>query len=210
MQHKHWQYLYASKLPTYSCLACGEQGHLLQWPDNGGGLSAGAACKLQQTPKSSRVNVGCLFLSSMALHQASRFRGPCSSHGSRVISPSLNTVLYPSNPWISPTCSLPTRRSRIHSDVVQTNSHDWQLRAAGLSSQSIDTSATSSLAPGSLNSYEDPYTFVPEDYELPAGVLSQVDRTLPAAPEDAFRCIGCTRPECQVRIISLSTVWITV
>lgn len=42
-------------------------------------------------------------------------------------------------------------------------------------------------------------TSVPEDFELGPGVLSPVDRTSPPAPEDAYRCPGCTKPECQVR-----------
>jgi hypothetical protein len=39
---------------------------------------------------------------------------------------------------------------------------------------------------------------VPEDYELAPGELSTIDRTSPAAPEDAYRCPGCTKAECQV------------
>jgi hypothetical protein len=42
---------------------------------------------------------------------------------------------------------------------------------------------------------------VPEAYELPPGVLSSVDRTSPPAAEDAFRCPGCTKQECQVRAL---------
>jgi hypothetical protein len=39
---------------------------------------------------------------------------------------------------------------------------------------------------------------VPEDFELAPGELSTIDRTSPPAPEDAFRCPGCTQAECQV------------
>lgn len=41
--------------------------------------------------------------------------------------------------------------------------------------------------------------FSPEQYQLPPGQLSTVDRTSPALPDDAYKCIGCTRAECQVR-----------
>jgi len=41
-------------------------------------------------------------------------------------------------------------------------------------------------------------TCLPEDFELAPGVLSTVDRTAPPAPEDAYRCPGCTKAECQV------------
>eukprot|EP00882_Tetradesmus_deserticola_P009548 GHRQ01010082.1.p1 GENE.GHRQ01010082.1~~GHRQ01010082.1.p1 ORF type:complete len:591 (+),score=253.76 GHRQ01010082.1:116-1888(+) len=59
----------------------------------------------------------------------------------------------------------------------------------------------------SIASYEDPLVCVPEDYELGPGVLSSVDRTSPAAPEDAYRCIGCTRPECQTDAGCLASPW---
>lgn len=39
---------------------------------------------------------------------------------------------------------------------------------------------------------------VPEDFELPSGVLGAIDRTSPPASEDAYRCPGCTQAECQV------------
>jgi hypothetical protein len=51
----------------------------------------------------------------------------------------------------------------------------------------------------SLSSLEDRLACVPEDYVLPPGVLSDIDRTSPLAPEDTYRCTGCTKPECQVR-----------
>lgn len=53
----------------------------------------------------------------------------------------------------------------------------------------------------SLGSLEESSTLtnVPEDYELPPGVLSSIDRTSPAAPEDAYMCPGCTKAECKVR-----------
>lgn len=39
----------------------------------------------------------------------------------------------------------------------------------------------------------------PEDFQLPPGQLSHVERSKPLAAADAFRCAACTRPECQVR-----------
>jgi hypothetical protein len=50
----------------------------------------------------------------------------------------------------------------------------------------------------SMGSYDE-LTFAPEDFELPPGVLSEVDRGSPPSPDDVFRCPGCTRPECMVR-----------
>lgn len=38
----------------------------------------------------------------------------------------------------------------------------------------------------------------PEDFVLPPGELSVVDRQSDESPEDVFRCPGCTRPACQV------------
>jgi hypothetical protein len=38
----------------------------------------------------------------------------------------------------------------------------------------------------------------PEDLRLESGVLSTVDRQGLKLPEDVFRCVGCTLPECQV------------
>ena len=40
---------------------------------------------------------------------------------------------------------------------------------------------------------------VSEDLELPPGELSNIDRTaFSDAPENVFRCFGCTDPSCQV------------
>lgn len=72
--------------------------------------------------------------------------------------------------------------------------------AASVSSPSTlsDVPAVSLDRSNAQGSFEEPYTFVPEDYELAPGLLSTVNRTAPAAAEDAFKCIGCTKPECQV------------
>lgn len=78
--------------------------------------------------------------------------------------------------------------------------HPHRPSAASVSSQPASSDVP--LAPlesiTSLSSYEDNQKCVPEDFELPAGVVSRVDRISPLAPEDAFRCIGCTNAECQV------------
>jgi len=44
-----------------------------------------------------------------------------------------------------------------------------------------------------------PDVIAPEDFELAPGVLGPVDRETPASPADAYRCVGCTAPECMVR-----------
>lgn len=59
----------------------------------------------------------------------------------------------------------------------------------------------------SLGSIDEVATCVPEEFELPLGVLSTVDRTSPSAPEDAYRCPGCTRPECQTELGCGQNMW---
>lgn len=44
-----------------------------------------------------------------------------------------------------------------------------------------------------------PIVALPEEFQLPSGQLSHVERSKPLAAADAFRCAACTRPECQVR-----------
>lgn len=39
----------------------------------------------------------------------------------------------------------------------------------------------------------------PEDYVLPPGQLSTINHSAPTAPDDVFRCPGCTEAACQVR-----------
>lgn len=41
-----------------------------------------------------------------------------------------------------------------------------------------------------------PKVVAPEDFALPQGRLSPINRTLAAAPEDTFRCVGCIDPAC--------------
>lgn len=50
-------------------------------------------------------------------------------------------------------------------------------------------------------------TCLPEDFELAPGVLSTVDRTAPPAPEDAYRCPGCTKAECQSELGCAQNMW---
>jgi hypothetical protein len=45
---------------------------------------------------------------------------------------------------------------------------------------------------------KEPLLVAPEDFVLPPGELSAVDRSSPPSPADTFRCPGCTVPECQV------------
>ncbi len=45
---------------------------------------------------------------------------------------------------------------------------------------------------------DSPPLCVPEDLQLPPGVLSTITRAAPTRPADVFRCFGCTKPECQV------------
>jgi hypothetical protein len=69
-------------------------------------------------------------------------------------------------------------------------------QAAAPTAATVVTSGSSSGS--SLSSFEE-LTFIPEEFELPPGVLSEVDRTSPASPDDVFRCPGCTKAECMVR-----------
>ena len=38
----------------------------------------------------------------------------------------------------------------------------------------------------------------PDDFVAPVGQLIPINRLHPPSPADEFRCIGCTKPECQV------------
>jgi len=41
-------------------------------------------------------------------------------------------------------------------------------------------------------------SYAPEDFTLEPGEASLIDRSMPADPADAFRCVGCSEPACQV------------
>ena len=45
---------------------------------------------------------------------------------------------------------------------------------------------------------------MPEEYWLPPGELSTIDRRSDVQMQDMFKCFGCTRPECEVRNCSCS------
>lgn len=71
--------------------------------------------------------------------------------------------------------------------------------AAAAAAPAAETAQVVTSSSGStLSSYEE-LTFLPEDFELPAGVLSGVDRDSALSPDDVFRCPGCTKPDCMVR-----------
>jgi hypothetical protein len=91
-----------------------------------------------------------------------------------------------------------------------------QLRLSAARPFSVRVAATAAIdkpAPSSLGSVKSPIhrapaakettpSFrVPEDFQLPAGELSTVDRTRTILAQDVFRCFGCTKPECQVRSV---------
>ena len=69
--------------------------------------------------------------------------------------------------------------------------------AAGAAPAAATAQVVTSPTGSTLSSYEE-LTFLPEDFELPAGALSEVDRSSPASPDDVFRCPSCTAPECMV------------
>ncbi len=41
---------------------------------------------------------------------------------------------------------------------------------------------------------------MPEEYWLPPGELSTIDRNSQVQNQDIFRCFGCTRSDCEVRV----------
>lgn len=47
----------------------------------------------------------------------------------------------------------------------------------------------------------------PEDFVLPQGQLSTIDRERPQSPADVFRCAACTRPECATAAGCASMQW---
>jgi hypothetical protein len=82
---------------------------------------------------------------------------------------------------------------RLHAGVCRAAAQEVVPDAAA--GGSPDRSTTASLA--SLEELH-PLTFAPEDFELPPGQLSTVDRTSALSQDDVFRCPGCTKAECQV------------
>lgn len=69
---------------------------------------------------------------------------------------------------------------------------------------SVSVQATSTLdRPTADASWQEPVSgptiCVPEDLQLPTGTLSTIDRVGLNRSADVFRCVGCTKAECQVR-----------
>ena len=48
---------------------------------------------------------------------------------------------------------------------------------------------------------------MPEEYWLPPGELSTINRNSQVQNQDIFRCFGCTRSECEVRVWASWTAW---
>jgi hypothetical protein len=118
----------------------------------------------------------CMLLQSQALHQAWGCSAASHSLGRSQQAPSVRCrVLSPEQP----------------ASTAGPESGPAAAAAAGAATLSPTESLSSLEEPSTL-------TNVPEDYELPPGVLSSIDRTSPAAPEDAFMCPGCTKEECKV------------
>lgn len=44
---------------------------------------------------------------------------------------------------------------------------------------------------------------IPEDLQLASGELSKIDRVGRNNPDDVYRCVGCTKTECQVRPLKI-------
>ncbi|KAI8464153.1 MAG: threonine dehydratase I [Monoraphidium minutum] len=80
------------------------------------------------------------------------------------------------------------------------------MGGAPSAAQVVAASPTPSASGSTLSSYEE-LTFLPEDFELPRGVMSEVDRSSPESPDDVFRCPGCTAPECMTASGCATTSW---
>jgi len=50
---------------------------------------------------------------------------------------------------------------------------------------------------------------MPEEYWLPPGELSTINRNSQVQNQDIFRCFGCTRSECEVRAQASWTAWVS-
>jgi len=48
---------------------------------------------------------------------------------------------------------------------------------------------------------------MPEEYWLPPGELSTINRNSQVQNQDIFRCFGCARSECEVRVQASWTAW---
>lgn len=68
-----------------------------------------------------------------------------------------------------------------------------RVRVSAISTLSTGTPAANASTDACV-----PTVCVPEDLQLPPGVLSTIDRKGKGLPQDVFRCFGCSKPECQV------------
>lgn len=100
-----------------------------------------------------------------------------------------------------PPCQRPAQRrpcsrrpSRLHAAVVGDGQATQQQQgpAGGNGAPPPPPAAAQQQGSGVI-------VAAPEDFQLPPGQLSHVERSKPLAAADAFRCAACTRPECQVR-----------
>ena len=81
------------------------------------------------------------------------------------------------------------------------------VREAAVDSASLNSLDTSDerLSPPEIavNGTEEAVPcYAPEDFTMPPGEPSSIDRTHPAESADVFRCVGCTEPDCQVRCLN--------
>jgi hypothetical protein len=77
--------------------------------------------------------------------------------------------------------------------------------AAAAGASAAAAAAAASPAQSMLSSMEE--AMAPDEFELPPGVVSEVDRGGPLSPDDVFRCPGCARPECATARGCADTEW---
>ena len=66
---------------------------------------------------------------------------------------------------------------------------------------------TASSALAATLQLKDVPVVMPEEYWLPPGELSTINRNSQVQNQDIFRCFGCTRSECEVRVWASWTAW---
>ncbi len=90
----------------------------------------------------------------------------------------------------------PRRNALISNQpVVATSLVDKDSANEGKQAEQIASRDVNDTAAGGVRT---PLIRAPEDFTLPVGQLSTVDRHSEVAPEDVYRCAGCTRSACQV------------
>lgn len=102
--------------------------------------------------------------------------------------------------------ALPDKQSSRRATHSILRSRASPFGARGAASERLDAPALSivtsppapqrngSSSPG--NSPQQRSLVAPEDFTLPPGRLGPINRTAAPAPEDTFRCVGCTDPAC--------------